>query len=163
MKRTHQDTVPGGRFRSLAQFVGLLLILFGGAALMLILLEIWQLYRNPDAILGLARALSEATGVDDTLLGGSMSAPASGNQGKPLLLSYFLAWGLAVVLLSLAGRVAYLCLKGGGLLLSPYTRHRKPRSEGERDEEDEELPADYQPTHRKRRTGTPPSLASRSH
>jgi len=152
MKPENPSASGGGKLRTLAQFVGLLLILCGAIGLLLVLLEIWRLYQQPELILTLARALSQATGIDDTLLGASVSkSTEAGPDGTPLLASYFLAWVLAFMLLSLAARVSYLSIKGGSRLFSPESR-QKPNARNAVKEVKIEpnLPADYQPSHRRK-------------
>ncbi len=153
MKSKKSNTNGGHKLQALAQFIGLLLILCGAIGLPLVLLEIWGLYQQPDIILTLAQGLSEATGIDDTLLGASVSKTTE--IGAPLLVSYFLAWGVAFILMSLAARVSYLCIKGGSRLFFPRTP-RTPAAQitgKERNAEaDLDLPTGYRPSHR-RKTG----------
>ncbi len=130
---------------TLQRIIAIVLLLVGALTLLLAILEVWRLYLDPTLINALTQELAKATGIDARL---------PGEQFQPMMVSYFLAWGLALILLSLAARMGFLCVKAGKLLLDKPERQATPANENTVDDtgkaEVEELPLDYQPSHRRK-------------
>ncbi len=138
---------------TLQRIIAIVLLLVGALTLLLAILEVWRLYLDPTLINALTQELAKATGID-ARLPGALSPAGDGEQFQPMMVSYFLAWGLALILLSLAARMGFLCVKAGKLLLDKPERQATPANENTVDDtgkaEVEELPLDYQPSHRRK-------------
>jgi hypothetical protein len=131
----------------LARAAGVVLLVCGIGALLLVLLELWLLYRDPSAVLPLTRAVDAATGLDASLLG---QAVAEGQSQQPLPLAYFFAWTLAIVLLATLARVAYWAIRAGATLMAlPTPAAGQVAAPPGQSVQEEELPEDYRPSHRR--------------
>lgn len=141
---------PARLVRWLGRGIGLLLILGGCLGLLLALLEVWNLYQSPERILPLAQAIEDASGIDRILLG-KMAANSAAAQasGTTLILPYFLAWTLALFLLSVLGRIASHAISAGRSLLELKDAYPLKQQEPYTPEDQTDLPGDYRPSHRK--------------
>jgi len=141
-----KNTIP----LKLATYAGLLLLICGIGALLLALVELWMLYREPSGILPLVQAIDSMGGLDGTLLG------LTAEQGqRPMPVAQFLAWLLAVVLLATIGRIAYLAIRAGASLISLAEPEKPQRQEPVITRQEEELPKDYRPSHRQQKPEMP--------
>ncbi len=152
---THETPVT----LKLAHTAGLLLLICGIGALLLVLVELWLLYRDPAGILPLAQAIDSVGGLDGTLLGLTTE-----EERGPLPVAQILAWILAVVLLASMGRIAYWAIRAGALLIAlPESARETPAAPAPSAREitfqDEELPEDYRPSHRQRKSDVPSVMA----
>jgi hypothetical protein len=131
------------------RLIGVLLLLVGLWVSLQVIVEAWNLYRAPQHIEPFAKAIEQGSNLD-RLLAQALSAQSATSPteqalgaeelknivaGKkqtstepplpPLRLSYFLAWGIAVLLLILIGRLALSAVKTGGELALYDTEVKK--------------------------------------
>ena len=127
-----------GRWTQLAQTVvrglGFVLLLVGLWIALAVIAEAWSLYKEPQGIERLAKAIERGSNLDRTLSTASSrlavtpdettvaptaqrSAPAPADPELGFRLTYFVAWLVAVLLLMLSGRLAIAAVKTGGELV----------------------------------------------
>ena len=115
-----------------ARALGLILILVGVWAAVMVVLEAWTLYSNPNSIQYFANSLERHSGLDRLIASRSPSPaqsaagawPDEGAQGPEggvveptaLKLSYLFAWPLVVLLLLLLGKLASWAIDAGARL-----------------------------------------------
>lgn len=113
------DSPPEGYTRRvldvLTRLTGVVLLGAGLWVALGVIAEAWMLYEDPDRIARLAEAVARGSGVDALLAG--PAAEVAGQAATPLRLSYFLAWTIALLLLTLIGRLALAAVKTGGELV----------------------------------------------
>jgi hypothetical protein len=137
----------------LARAAGVVLLVCGIGALLLVLVELWLLYQDPSGILPLTRAVDAAAGLDASLLG---QAVPEGQSQQPLPLAYFLAWTLAIVLLATLARVAYWAIRAGATLMAlPAPAADQVAAPPVQAAKEEDLPEDYRPSHRRGNSDMP--------
>ncbi len=123
------------------RLVGVILLLVGLWVSLKVIVEAWDLYRNPDHIERFAVAIERGSNLDKTVA--AVTAPRSASrvtrdagEGQAeeitpapviptLRLSYFLSWGIAILLLLLIGRLALASVKTGGELALYDTEVKK--------------------------------------
>ncbi len=108
------------------QLLGVVLVLVGMWIGIKVVLEAWDLYRDPGRIEYFAKAVASGSNLDRLLApppepsggAGSREPTARGEHSasEDLRLSYFLAWGIALLLLLLVGRLAMTAVKTGAEL-----------------------------------------------
>ncbi len=100
--------------------VGVLLMLLGLFVAMLVIIEAWGLYSDPDRIESFAEAVERGSNLDSALRpqieDDSGTAPVSANDLPVFSLSYFAAWVIVILLLMLIGRLAITAVRVGGEL-----------------------------------------------
>ncbi len=103
----------------LARGAGLVLLLVGLWAAVTVIREAWALYDEPrnERVEAFARAIAEGTRLDailetDAEEGGGDRAGATRAE-RSLRISYFLAWGLVLIMLLLVGRLSIAAIKTG--------------------------------------------------
>ena len=120
---------------ALARALGLVLIMVGVWAAVMVVIEAWNLYSDPDSIQDFAASLERASGLDEYLAGRTLPPRESpsdviggpgltqalttgpGTQsGSQLKVSYLFAWPLVVLLLLLIGKLASLAIEAGARL-----------------------------------------------
>lgn len=121
---------------ALARALGVILVTAGVWAAVIVIVEAWNLYSDPDSIQYFAKSLERASGLDELLASGtpaprapagtglSAVGPEAGpatepNQIRPgsLKLSYLFAWPLVVLLLLLIGKLASWAIEAGTRLV----------------------------------------------
>jgi hypothetical protein len=120
----------------LVRVLGLVVLLVGLVIGIKIIMEAWELYDNPERIERFANEIERGSNLDQILnqfadkqttkqapvqvLEGAehreQAAPQSSQASAPLRLSYFLAWGLAILLLMVIGGLASSAIRTGGQL-----------------------------------------------
>jgi di/tricarboxylate transporter len=124
------------------RLVGVILLLVGLWVSLKVIVEAWDLYRNPDHIERFAAAIERGSNLDKTLA--AVTAPRVANKNPressdsatdddapppppvpSLRLSYFLSWGIGILLLLLIGRLALAAVKTGGELALYDTEVKK--------------------------------------
>jgi hypothetical protein len=111
--------------RALVRLLGLAWLMVGLWAGYKVITEAWQLYQNPSAVQPLAQHLARASGVDSLVAvrapeetTDATSPPArKAEPDNPFRLSYFLAWGVTVLMLLLIGKLATWAIRSGGELV----------------------------------------------
>ncbi|MGQ0595442.1 MAG: hypothetical protein ACT4QB_23230 [Gammaproteobacteria bacterium] len=108
------------------RLLGVVLVLVGMWIGLKVILEAWDLYRDPSRIEYFAKAVASGSNLDrllapsvDTSGGTGLREPrAAGDHSasEDLRPSYFLAWGIALLLLFLVGRLAMTTVKTGAEL-----------------------------------------------
>ncbi len=120
---------------ALARALGLVLIVVGVWVTVMVVLEAWSLYTDPDRIRPFATSLERASGLDEYLARhnppppvpvGVVSAEGAAipdvagqmqnRQSGMLKVSYLFAWPLVVLLLLLIGKLASLAIEAGARL-----------------------------------------------
>lgn len=118
--------------RTLSLFIrlcGLVLMLVGFVVALMVIVNAWSLYDDPDQIKRIARAVERGSNLDSSL----SSAAASGRRQldnaaggvqqydeagvvNGLRFSYFVAWMIAILLLLLIGQLSISAVRTGGEL-----------------------------------------------
>jgi hypothetical protein len=120
------------------RLVGIVLLLVGVWVSLKVIVEAWELYRSPQSIERFAVAIERGSNLDKALASITSPRPASRNgkevpaaveepvaSNQSLKLSYFLSWGIALMLLMLVGRLALAAVKTGGELALYDTQVKK--------------------------------------
>lgn len=110
----------------IVRLLGLAMMLIGLYVGIKVIFEAWHLYEEPQRIERFADAIEHGSNLDALLasvttnkaIPKSIDTPASSNiQSKPpLKVTYFLAWGIVVVLLMVIGSLASTAIRTGGQL-----------------------------------------------
>ncbi|MGH8564088.1 MAG: hypothetical protein ACREXW_08345 [Gammaproteobacteria bacterium] len=105
------------------RLLGVVLVLVGMWIGIKVVLEAWDLYRDPSHIEYFAKAVASGSNLDQLLAqspntsgGTGLREPTAGGEpqaSEDLRPSYFLAWGIALLLLLLVGRLAMTTVKTG--------------------------------------------------
>lgn len=111
------------------RLLGLIVLLVGLYVGLKVIFEAWELYENPQRIERFADAIEHGSNLDALLASvvTSQSIPkqidtdakrqATAKQTTPTLkVTYFLAWGIVVILLMVIGSLASSAIKTGGQL-----------------------------------------------
>ena len=120
---------------ALARAMGLILIIVGVWAAVMVVIEAWNLYSDPDSIQHFASSLERASGLDEYLafrnpppMGSGNTVSGNGNATGALIssletgdrgllkVSYLFAWPLVILLLLLIGKLASLAIEAGARL-----------------------------------------------
>lgn len=123
------STVVTEAITILVRLVGLTVLLVGLYVGIKVIFEAWQLYEEPQRIERFATAIEQGSQLDSLLSSLANKSPEQEaisdqtitpqNQTKPvpvIRLTYFLAWGIAVLLLMVVGSLASTAIKTGGQL-----------------------------------------------
>jgi hypothetical protein len=111
----------------IVRFLGLIVLLVGLYVGIKVILEAWHLYEEPQRIERFADAIEHGSNLDAVLTAITVGKPIP-KQLKPetstttsktapaLKVTYFLAWGIVVVLLMVIGSLASAAIRTGGQL-----------------------------------------------
>jgi hypothetical protein len=114
-----QRSVIDNLFIYAVRTAGVLLLLIGMLVSIKVVLEVFALYQEPAGIERFAEAVARGSNLDElfTLLEDSeATASTTSDQQQGLRMSYFLAWGIVLFLLFIAGRLALGAVRIGGEL-----------------------------------------------
>tara|TARA_R110002111_G_scaffold33614_3_gene67351 strand:+ start:134 stop:586 length:453 start_codon:yes stop_codon:yes gene_type:complete len=105
----------------IVRLFGLTLLIIGLFIGIKVIFEAWHLYEEPQRIERFADAIEHGSNLDSLLATISSDKPIAGQaQTSPALpklkMTYFLAWGIVVVLLMVIGSLASSAIKTGGQL-----------------------------------------------
>jgi len=105
----------------IVRLFGLTLLIIGLYIGIKVIFEAWHLYEEPQRIERFADAIEHGSNLDSLLATISSDKPSIGqpqsSQALPKLkMTYFLAWGIVVVLLMVIGSLASTAIKTGGQL-----------------------------------------------
>ena len=139
---------------TLGRFTGLFLVFCGVSGLLLALVKLWLLYQAPEGIMALTQAIDAAGGLDRSLLGEALQ-----DGQRPMPVAYFLAWTLAIVLLATIGRVAYWAIRAGASLVALAAPAEPSVKATPVQSQVDDLPEDYQPSHRQKTADMPRMVA----
>ncbi len=100
---------------------GLTLLVIGLYIGIKVIFEAWHLYEEPQRIERFAEAIEQGSNLDSLLATISSDKPSTNpaqtSEALPQLkMTYFLAWGIVVVLLMVIGSLASTAIKTGGQL-----------------------------------------------
>jgi len=120
--------------------LGLALLLVGLVGGYRALGEFWGLYQEPDRIERVAQAVEEASHIDRSLAAavqgvlrdGDQDAAATAPAEEPpaIRISYYVAWVIVLLLLSMFANIALLAVRAGGYLALHELRSRAPPDGG---------------------------------
>jgi Na+/proline symporter len=113
----------------IVRLLGLVILVIGLTVALKVIIEAWDLYKQPQNIERFAKAIEQGSGLDslinniakpnngsiNTLNESFNSSPKPSEQNK-LRLTYFVAWILVVLLLLVIGGLAMSAIKTGGQL-----------------------------------------------
>jgi len=111
----------------IVRFLGLIVLLVGLYVGIKVILEAWLLYEEPQRIERFADAIEHGSNLDAVLTAITVGkaipkqlkpeASTTSNKTTPALkVTYFLAWGIVVVLLMVIGSLASAAIRTGGQL-----------------------------------------------
>ena len=111
----------------IVRFLGLIVLLVGLYVGIKVILEAWLLYEEPQRIERFADAIEHGSNLDAVLTAITVGkaipkqlkpeASTTSNNATPALkVTYFLAWGIVVVLLMVIGSLASAAIRTGGQL-----------------------------------------------
>ncbi|MGH8468463.1 MAG: hypothetical protein ACREX3_05800 [Gammaproteobacteria bacterium] len=110
------------------RLLGVVLVIAGLWIGLKVVIEAWNLYRMPHRIEVLATAVESGSHLDRALgsyTAASDEAPAKESRAPDALrLSYFLAWGIAMLLLLLAGSLTMAMIRAGAELALRDARNK---------------------------------------
>jgi hypothetical protein len=127
-------------FSVFVRLIGVVLLLVGLWLSLQVIREAWDLYRAPERIERFAQAIERGSNIDKIFILPSsapkraeadesdqprLSADPIDRTGEPFRPSYFMAWGIALLLLMLIGRLALAAVKTGGELALYDTEVRR--------------------------------------
>ena len=118
--RSDDSTTTGHNMLLLVRLTGIVLLSFGLLAGLKIMLEGFQLYREPARIEVFAQAIEKGSNIDRTL------APVDRNglrNGGNFRMSYFAAWAIVLTLLLFISMIAFTAIRAGGELLKSAGNH----------------------------------------
>ena len=136
MPYTSQEPSEESRFASaatqyidiLVRLLGVVLVIAGLWVGLKAVIEAWNLYRMPHRIEVLVTAVESGSHLDRALAtysAASDEAPAKESRGQDALrLSYFLAWGIAMLLLLLVGSLTMAMIRTGAELALRDARNK---------------------------------------
>jgi disulfide bond formation protein DsbB len=129
------ESVGSTAAQMIARIAGLIIMTIGLWVSLAVIVEAWSLYRSPEGIETMARAIERGSHLDQSLARvsqdktepdeSSPSARPKREKSESMLgfrLSYFVAWVISLLLLMLIGRLAIAAIKTGGELVL-YDRH----------------------------------------
>jgi len=106
------------------RMIGVLLLLVGLWVSLRVIDEAWDLYKAPERIDRFAKAIDRGSNIDKIFVSGNFRESASDPDKEStekrirdaFRPSYFVAWGVVLLLLMLIGRLALMAVKTGGEL-----------------------------------------------
>ena len=119
---------PNDIFSIIVRLIGLVVLLVGIYVGIKVIFEAWHLYEEPQRIERFADAIEHGSNLDAILAsvtkGKSIpklleneTSPSQPQQATPpLKVTYFLAWGIVIVLLMVIGSLATAAIRTGGQL-----------------------------------------------
>lgn len=108
------STASGSDMLLLVRLTGVVLLSFGLLAGLRIMLEGFQLYREPARIEVFAQAIEQGSNIDRALTPVNRDDV---NTGGGFRLSYFAAWAIVLTLLMFISMIAFTAIRTGGDLL----------------------------------------------
>lgn len=112
----------------IVRLIGMAVLLVGLYVGIKVVLEAWHLYEEPQRIERFAKAIEQGSQLDSLIasladrstedkVGDTIKQEPINNTNKPKIrLTYFLAWGIAMILLMVIGSLASTAIKTGGQL-----------------------------------------------
>ncbi len=109
------------------RLAGLILLFVGLYIGLKVIFEAWHIYQQPQRIERFANAIEQGSQLDALLISFSQKKSHNTSQNQPLnqqqdieqpqiRLTYFIAWGVALVLLMVVGSLASAAIRTGGQL-----------------------------------------------
>ncbi|CAN5644173.1 hypothetical protein BH18PSE1_BH18PSE1_04370 [soil metagenome] len=135
MPYTPQELPEESRFASattqyidiFVRLLGVVLVIAGLWIGLKVVIEAWNLYRMPHRIEVLATAVESGSHLDRVLASYTAASDETAKESRTadaLRLSYFLAWGIAMLLLLLAGSLTMAMIRTGAELALRDARNK---------------------------------------
>jgi hypothetical protein len=115
----------------LVRIIGVVVLIVGLVVGIKVIMEAWNLYEKPENIERFAKAIEQGSNLDQLLksvtddktsakapvqVDGENMPTEQPQANEPLRLTYFIAWGLVIVLLMVIGGLASSAIRTGGQL-----------------------------------------------
>ncbi len=134
-----ESWIAAGLTQGIGLFVrlaGVVLVIVGVWIGLKVVFEAWDLYRKPDRIAVMATAVEAGSGLDQMLAqyteadpgadtGGAAANKPVQQQAASIRVSYFLAWGITMLLLFLVGGLCFSAVRTGADLVLRDLETRK--------------------------------------